>query len=467
MRHAPPSAEKIRRRSHAIRLALAAALVAAALVPRVAPTAAQDLLPAPIQLVNPAAPSATEEGVPLPLPAAELTLGELESMALAANPAVGRALALVGAARANALQVGLRPNPSVGYEGQQIGSGGQAEQHGVLFGQEIVTGGKLQLNRVVASREVEIAEQELEQTRTRVLTDVRIAYFRVLVGQRQIAQADELVDLSREVSTAVDALHRAQEVGRVDVLQAKLEREQSEITSQTARNRLDAAWRELAAVVGNPRLPFQRLAGDPTSASQDIQFDGALDRLLASSPEIAAAAAEMRRARAALARAQVEPIPNVTFQGLVNWQDNGIGGKPDGGVALSVPLPIFNRNQGAILKAQREVLAANQAIAQLELQLQERLAPVFENYVNASQQTMRYRESILPAAEEALRLTRELYRTGEINYTELLTVQRTFAVANRDYLDAVLRLRIAEAEIEGLLLEGSLRQGGGRATWGP
>jgi hypothetical protein len=121
----------------------------------------QPTRPASALLVNPAAPTERLEELPQPLPAADqgLSLADLECMALANNPALRRAAALVGAARGNWVQVGLKPNPSVGYEGQQLGSGGLAEQHAVTFGQEIITGGKLQLNRDVARGGLAVAEQ--------------------------------------------------------------------------------------------------------------------------------------------------------------------------------------------------------------------------------------------------------------------------------------------------------------------
>ena len=331
----------------------------------------------------------------------------------------------------------------------------------MLFNQEISTGGKLRLNRAVAQREILVAEQELAAQRQRVLTDVRIAYYQVLVAQRQIELAEELIRVSGEGSRSVDALFRASEVGRVDVLQAQLEGEQAQILLQDANNRFDAAWRGLAAVLGNPSLAPQPILGDPTGPPKGIEFEDALARLQSTSPEISAAVAELERARLAIDRARVQPIPNVSFQGLVNWQDNGIGGKADGGVVLSVPLPIFDRNQGAIMRAEREATAARQAVSQVELDLQSRLAPVFEMYANARNQVSRYRETILPAAEESLTLTRKMYQVGEANYLVLLTSQRTFAQTNRNYLESVLRLRTAEAEIEGLLLSGSLQYGPG------
>ena len=387
-----------------------------------------------------------------------LSLAELEQMALAANPSIARAAAMVGAARGNWVQVGLLPNPSVGYEGQQLGSGGEAEQHGVLFTQEIVRGGKLELNRVIAQREVEILEQEFAAQQFRVLTDVRIGFYQVLVADQQIALADNLIQISGEGSRAVETLFEAKEVGRADVLQSQLEVENARILSQNARNRREAAWRNLTAVVGNPTLAPTRLVGDSAAPSADADFEQALSRIRQASPEVIAAAARVDRARAAVRRACAETVPNINFEGLANWQDNGIGGKPDGGVAVTMPLPIFNRNQGAIRRAQQELTAAQRALDQLELDIQNRLAPTFERLANARNQVERYRTLILPAAEESLQLTRTMYEAGEANYLGLLTAQRTFSQTSWNYLDAVLALRVAKAEIEGFLLQGSLQQ---------
>jgi cobalt-zinc-cadmium efflux system outer membrane protein len=414
-----------------------------------------------ITLQYPESVTAKGEDLPTPLPATEepaaLNLEELEQMALAANPSVRRLWALVGAARGNTVQVGLPPNPSVGYEGQQLGSGGLAEQHGVLFSQEFVRGGKLRLNRAVAERERMQVEQELAAQEQRVLTDVRIAYYEVVLAQRQILLTDNLIRISGEGSQSVDALFQAKEVSRVDILQAQLEIENARILAQNAQNRHDAAWRSLAAVVGTPELAPQPLEGDAEKPAREYGFEESLARLLELSPEISAAAIEVERACLALQRARAEPVPNVNFQGLVNWQDNGIGGKPDGGVAVSLPIPFFNRNQGAIARAEHEVVAAKQALSQLSLDLQNRLAPIFEQYSNARNQVERYNSIILPAAQESLDLTRQMYGAGEANYTALLMAQRTYSQTQINYLDAVRILRIAEVEIDGLLLRGSLQ----------
>jgi cobalt-zinc-cadmium efflux system outer membrane protein len=385
-----------------------------------------------------------------------LSLAELEQMALSANPSVRRLEALVAAARANTVQVGLYPNPSVGYQGQQLGSDGLAEQHGVLFSQEIVRGGKLGLNRAVADRERMQREQQLVAQQQRVLTDIRIAFYQVLLAQRQIELTQDLTRIDIEGMNAADQLFRAEEVGRADVLQSQLETENARILHENARNQYNAAWQSLSAILGDPTFPPQPLTGELTAPPRELTFDDALAQLQMLSPEVATAALEVERASLAMRRAQVEPVPNLNVEGLVNWQDNGIGGRPDGGLTLSLPIPFFDKNQGAISRAAHEAAAAREALAQLNLALQNRLAPIYEQFANATNQVKRYEETILPIAKESLELTRQTYSAGETNYTTLLTAQRTYSQTQLNYLEALGMLRLAEVQIDGLLLSGSL-----------
>ena len=429
-------------------------------------TVAQPTGPAPgdapvIQQVQHVEPDVPEpENLPpatlQPVVLGKLTLAELEQMAIAANPSVARAAALVEAARGNWIQVGLPPNPNVGYEGQQIGSDGRAEQDGIFIEQEIVRGGKLRLNREVAAQEIAKAEQQLAVQQQRVLTDVRIAYYQVLIAERQRTLTSQLRDVAGEALKVAEALLKGKEVGKPDVIQAQLEMGNAEILAQNAENRYAAAWRSLATIIGDPTRAPHPLDGNAEESRPEQQWDGSLQRLLSTSPEIALAASEIERARWAVERAYVEKKPNVTVQGLVNWRDNGIGGDSDGGLTVGIPLPLWNRNQGGIIQAEAQVAAAEQAIHQLELSLQNRLAPVFERYASALNQVRKYREQLLPAAQESLNLARRLYQAGETPYLNLLTAQRSFSQTNLNYLESLSELRSAEAEIDGLLLSGSL-----------
>ncbi|MGI9471718.1 MAG: TolC family protein [Rubripirellula sp.] len=394
---------------------------------------------------------------------AGLTLESLESIALSANPSIQRASAIVGAARARALQVGLRPNPEVGIDFQQLGSDGLAEQYGVLVRQEMVRSQKLDLNRSVALHRAAVLEQQLVAQRQRVLTDVRIAYVRALRAERQVTLSGQIAEIARQGVTVTQELLDAGEIGRADLLQAEIEVETAAILVRNAENMQLSVWQNLAAVTGQATLEVQPLAGDPADVDEELEFESALQDLRSRSPEVAAALSEIERARCNLKRQQIEVKPNVTVQGLINWRDNGIGGDPDGAISVSLPLPLWNKNQGGIREARYQLGAAQHALSQVELELKHRMAPVFERYRNAQEQAKRYEEKILPKAAETLELTRQTYELGEVSFINLLTVQRTFANTQLAHLDAQEELRIARAEIMGLLLSGSFGNAGAAA----
>ncbi len=397
------------------------------------------------------------EPIQTPAPRQQLSLPDLEQMALHNNPSLGRALAQVQIAKGQWVQVGLPPNPSVGYSGQQLGSAGLSEQHGVYVTQEIIRGGKLNLNRQAAAHEIARAEQDLVAQQFRVLTDVRMAFYRVLIAQKQIDLAYSVANTYRNAVEKTTKLYDAKEVSRLEMLDARLEYEAASVTLQNSQHTHAAAWRTLAAVVGQAQLPYQALAGDVAAAPRDFDYKQTLQHLLSASPEIAAAASNIERARWALQRAMVEHRGNVNVQAMYNLRDNGIGGRPDGAFVVDMPIPLWNKNQGGIVKAQGEVTVAEQTLQQVELDLQQRLAPVYAQYQNASHQVSRHQTTTMALARESVELSRKAYQGGEMIYLHLLDAERKYAQANLNYLDALRDLRLAEAEMEGFLLMNSLQ----------
>lgn len=403
------------------------------------------------------AASGDEESVSqvTPEPVIGLTIESLEVLATNSNPSILRANALVAAARARAYQVGLRSNPEVGFDFQQLGSDGRAEQYGVLVQQEVVRGQKLQLNRSIVLHEVRVLEQAWFAQRQRVLTDVHIAYVRALRAAKQLKLSKQLVEIGRQAIDVSNELLSIGEISRAELLQAEIEVESAEIVLRNAENHQNAVWRELAAVTGQDFLQVQSLVGDLSVSGEDLQFEQSLQDLRSRSPEVAALFAEIERARCNLKRQQVEVKPNVTVQGLFNWRDNGIGGGPDGAITVALPLPLWNKNQGGIREARHQLNAAQHALSQVELQLKQRLTPVFEQYRNSQEEVRRYEARILPKVAETLELTRKAYELGQVNFTSLLLVQRTYANTQLSHLDAQEEQRIAQLRISGMLLFGS------------
>lgn len=407
-------------------------------------------------LINADAELIADDGMIVDDVSRQLTLEAIESMALAASPTIRRARALVHAARGRALQAGLGRNPEVGIDFQQLGSDGIAEQYGVAVSQEIVRPRKLSLDRSMILHEVKRLNQELAAECQRVQTDAGKIYIRAVRAQRQLELTAQLVEIGEKGVQIASELLRAQEVSRADVLQAELEVESAKILDENARNAQLAVWRELAALAGRTAMVPEPILGNMEQDPARLVYEEALFRLQSQSPEIAAVLAKIQRARCHLQRQLIENQPDVTVSGLVNWRDNGIGGRPDGAVVVSLPIPIWNQNQGAITEARHQLAAAQHELQRIERSLAQRLAPIFERYSNAAHQVESFRTRILPRAIETLKLTRQSYELGEISFVNFLTVQRTYAKNQLAYLDAMESLRLAEIEIAGQLLSGSL-----------
>ncbi len=410
--------------------------------------AAAERQTAAIQPVN------LDEIVPAPLPLA-MTLADLEQIALVNNPTLGQAGARVRALQGKQVQVGLYPNPVIGYLGDEMGNEGTAGQQGGFLRQEFVTNGKRGLSRAAVGHEVSQAECAMQVQRWRVLNDVRAGGYEVMIAQRTVELNDQLVRIGETSMKVAEKMYAGKEVGKVDVLQARVEANSTKIQLDNARNQYMAAWRKLAVVIGMPDMEPKPLADELEKEFPELTWNESLTRLLAESPELAQARAGMERARSTLARECAERIPNVDLEGGVRY--NNASRDTVATFVVGLPLQIYNRNQGNIAKAQAELSAAGSEVRRIELELQARLTEAFQRYTSASQQVRRYVNDILPDAKQSLDIVRIGYEQGEFGYLELLTAQRTYFRVNLAYVESLREYCINRVRIEGMLMTGGLQ----------
>jgi len=424
--------------------------------PDMAPTPQPtETLPAQPKLVEPKTMtdgvlSATEPADPVDA----LTLDDLVQIALESNPTLMQAAMAVQAAEGNYVQAGLYPNPSIAYVGGDIGLDDTSGQQGAEFGQEFVTARKRLLARTAASWDVEQARHAWEAQQQRVLNDVHSGYYEVLLAQKTIELNEQLVRIGDDGVQVAKQLLEHKVVSRADELQARIEADMAKLSLNDARNRHQAAWRRLTAVLGRAEMPPQSLAGNVDENLPEFNWEDTLTVLLTQSPELAQARAGVERARSELALQCAERFPNFEVATWVKYDESAHQRLVD--VAVSIPLPLFNRNQGNIIAAQSDVIAASNEVQRVELDLRNRLADAFEQYANARRQVETYTGSVLPNAKESLRLANLGYQAGEFGYVTLLTAQRTYFGVNLEYLNSLTELWARSVELEGMLLSGGL-----------
>ncbi len=391
-----------------------------------------------------------------PIPG-ELTLEQLEQLALERNPTLVQAAARIEAAAQRKLQAGLYPNPVIGYDGQEISERASGGEHGGFVEQTLVTAGKLGLSRRVFEQEEARAEAQAEGQRLRVLNNIRLLYYETLGAQQLLTLRERLGELAREATEITQQLINVGQADRPDLLQAEIEARQAQLARETARNGLDQVWRRLAAVVGAAELERRPLAGTLEETVPDLTWEGAVASLFEGSPELKVAEAQVRRAEAALKRAQVEWIPNVTVRLGVHYNferfapGNQVVG-PEGFAEVRVPLPVFDRNQGNVGAAHADLNGARLEVQRVELSLQRRLSAAYADYLTQRQTVETYRTHILDDARQAYEMYLQRYRQMAAAYPQVLIAQRTLFQAQAAYVTALAGLWRSVAEIRGLLL---------------
>ena len=391
-----------------------------------------------------------------------ITLEELQQMALQNNPTFAQSAANIQAAEGRKKQSGLYPNPTVGYQGEQIRGGSfHGGEQGFFIQQDIVLGGKLGLNRQIFDQELKQAQTEGEEQKLRVVTNVRMSYIQALAAQQTLELRH---NLSKLADDAVETSHQLANVGQADapdVLESEVEAQQAQLAVTMAEQNQQRVWTALGAVVGNPRLPLMRLVGKledtpPVNAAELVE------KIVNESPAVRIAEIGVKRAEAALARTKREPIPDLQLRG--GMQQNGeLLSAPSGravglqGFAdVGVRLPIFNRNQGNIATAKADAERAKREVERVKLLLRERAASVVQNYTFSQTAVDRYKNQMIPRAQKAYEMYTKKYQEMAAAYPQVLIAQRTLMQLEVSYITALESFATSSLSLQSYLLTDGL-----------
>jgi len=389
-----------------------------------------------------------------------LTLEQLEQIAFEHNPTLKQAEAELRAAEARKRQAGLYPNPTVGYQGEQIRGGSfNGGEQGAFVQQDIVLGGKLAAAKNVFEQERRQAEVEREEQRLRVTNGVTLAYYQSLAAQETVALRTRLLKVAQDAVQTSKQLFNVGQSDQPDVLQAEVEEQQADLALVAAQQNQQQRWKTLAAVVGNPELPFSPLAGNLEDIPE-LDPQQWLQALLTESPAVKIAQLGITRAEAQVTRARKEPVPDLQLRGGLEQNnevmENGRAVGLQGFAEVGVRIPLFNRNQGNIEAAKANVERAKLETQRVQLLLRERLAPTVQNYLTAKTAVDRYRNQMIPRAEKAYSLYLQKYNSMAAAYPQVLIAQRTLFQLRADYISALETLWGTTVVLKGFMLTDGL-----------
>jgi cobalt-zinc-cadmium efflux system outer membrane protein len=401
------------------------------------------------------APAAAGEPVlpPAPEPVGRLTLRDALAAALLGSPELAAEAYEVRARESAAVQAGLPPNPELDLSVEHFAGTGRyrgfrASESTLQIGQLVELGGKRAARVRLADGERALAAFDWEAKRLDVLTRTTLAFVDLLQAQGESELAVETVRSTRALVAAADARARAgagtpEEPSRfrVGLAEAEVEQRRARRAVELARLRLAATWG-----AGAPR--FEHAAGDLASGAAPPPLE-ALHARIAASPDLARWEAELaaRRRRVELERSRAVPDVRVGpgIRGYAEDDDAALV------LGASVPLPFWNRNQGAVAEARHRLAKSASERRAAEVRLGADLAAAHALAASARAEAEALARDALPQADASRRAVRAAYDAGRLGPLDVLESQRGWTSLRAQRLRALGDHHRGVAEIERIL----------------
>ncbi|WP_241302129.1 TolC family protein [Burkholderia stabilis] len=382
------------------------------------------------------------------LPSTSLTLPDALAVAARNNPALRGARADVDASAGALMQAGARPNPEVSF--LQEGFRRAERTSTALINQTIELGGKRSARLDVASYGREAANASLDEQGAVVRADVIAAFYGLLAAQRQLQVTEESAAIAARSADLAGRRAQAGKVSPVEATKAQVAAAGVQIEVVTARGRVEVAREKLNAVMGEARGDRLAVLGD-LEAVPPVEPLPALTAQLDDAPLARIARAEMLRSNAAVSLERARRIPDVTISAGVKRVTTG--GVPDNQavVGVSIPIPLFNTNKGALLEATHKAERANADLDRERTRLRLELTQAYANFEAAAQEAQRLKADILPAARLALDAMSRGYELGKFSFLDVLDAQRTLFQGQSQYVRALAGAHTARADIGRLV----------------
>lgn len=387
-----------------------------------------------------------------PAPVGAIGLGNALAAALEGSPGLASTAYEIRRREAVSIQAGLLPNPTLSLDAEDFIGPSQRKSYGyqqttLSIAQLVELGGKRAARRQLAARERDLATWDFETQRVAVLTDTTKAFLFVVALQERQVLLQELERLAAEMLRSVASTVRAGAVSPVEEDRAQVNLDRVRLDVAQVENDLEAARALLAATWGQNQATFDRATGDLWTLPPTPEA-ALLAAVVQESPALARWDAEIAQREAALAVERAARVPSVELSLAGRHHEMGnVGGAVAG---VTIPIPLFDRNQGNILAARQQVVRARTEQRQADVAVRSALVANHQAFLIASRKVVTLRDQIIPRAKRVFEKTSQGYSTGLFRYVEVLDAQRTLFDARRELLDAVLALHFAATDLERL-----------------
>ena len=384
---------------------------------------------------------------PVPLAAqTTLTLDRALDQAFRHSAALAAADKEVQAADGALQQAGAWRNPALNLTVEDTRRESRTTTATVDIPLEI--GGQRAARVKAAERGRDVAAAERTRARAGFRSEVVQAYVAVVIVQERMALANDAVELAKRAAEVIARRVAAGKVSPVDATRAEVDTAHVQLEAAEASAALQRARLVLASLLGEAEPTFDKVSEEVAAASPRASLSE-LAAQLDGSPALAVARTEVERRRALAAVERTKTTPDVTLS-LGSKRDHELG-RTQVVVGVSIPLPLFDRNQGAVREAN---LRADQAADELQ-EARRRLLVELQDassrlaVANATMQTLQ--ALVLPAAQQAYEAAGRGFEAGKFGALDVLDAQRSLLQARSRRLDTLAAAHRAAADIDRIV----------------
>ncbi|NVZ32425.1 TolC family protein [Pseudomonas sp. A4002] len=372
-----------------------------------------------------------------------LTLESALQTAFANNPDMAAAQWEIDIAQGGRQQAGLIPNPVASWDAEDTRRNSRTTT--VKLSQTLELGGKRGARIDVATRAQEAAALNLEQRRNGLRAEVIDGYYGALRAQERLDLAQRSLALAERGLVVANGRVTAGKTSPVEATRAQVQLSEIRLEFNRAQMGLSDAYRRLAASTGAASTDFQAVATQ-AQAAPALPSPAQLLARLEQTAELRLAELQIVQGEAALGLEKAQRIPDL---------DVSIGSQYDASVrervnvvGVSMPIPLFNRNQGNVLAASRRADQARDLRNAAELRLRTETRQALDLWQTANTEVRSFNQQILPAAQSAVDSATRGFEMGKFNFLDVLDAQRTLIAARTQYLAATAQATEAWVRIE-------------------
>lgn len=403
---------------------------------------------------------------------ANLTLRDVLALMLQNNPELASFSKEILAFEGTKLQASKFRNPDFTVEAEDVNSSNPALQRFTTFriSQLIELGGKRRARMDVASLGQELADKSYEVKRLELIARTANTFIDVLAGQERLRVAEETLQLTRKV---VDTAYKRVESGKappIEETRSRVALSTATIELEQARRDLASARTQLSLLWGSAIPQFGEVLGDLEATVLIPAFE-VLEHHILNNPLAQRGVKNVEHRAALIELEKSRRIPDVTLGGgvrryLISEDTTAV-------VNLSIPIPLFDRNQGNLQEAYQRLNKAKDEQMTVDLLLRTELTRAYQSLLAAQNEIKLLHDEVLPGARSAFEVANRGYELGRFSFLEMLDAQRALfqnrvlyvrALANYQRLINEIE-RLIAAPLDSLLSMNSTRQSDGNQEY--